>query len=117
MAGSIKYFEYTTDAGDSFALKADESNTELGGRGIDFGNASTIIYELPRNVKPRYALYRSPDGNVTRKAYICDVSATPANTTIVDPVSGLTLNLVSINAEEIRIPVGLDTGLIDGDAS
>lgn len=116
MVGSRKFFTYTTDAGDSFALSADESNVELAGGGIDLTGGASLLYELPRNVKPRYARYRSADGLVIRKAYLCTVGAVPT-TPITDPSSGLSLDLSAIVAEQVTFPTGVDTGLIDGDAS
>lgn len=116
MVGSKKYFRYTTDAGDDFALLADESNTELAGGGVDLTGATSALYELPKNVKPRYGRYSSADGLVVRKCYSCTVGAT-LTTPIIDPSSGLSLELKAIVAEEIRFPSGTDTGLLDGDAS
>lgn len=116
MVGSRKYFSYTTDAGDVFALSADESNVELAGGGVDLTGGASTLYELPRNVKPRYARYRSADGLIVRKAYLSSAGAVPT-TPIIDPSSGVSLDLSSIVAEEITFPTGVDTGLIDGDAS
>lgn len=114
MAGSRKYFSYTTDLGDEFALNADESNGEAVALPDLAGTATA--YTLPRNVKPRFATYRSADGLLTRKAY-CSPDFTSAPATIIDGVTGSTLNLVATKAEERTNPIPVDTGLIDGDAS
>lgn len=116
MAGSMKFFEYTTDSGDTFALFADESNVELAGGAVDLGSGSIIQYELPRNVKPRYARFRSADGLVTRKCYLC-TTGSAINDPITDPVSGLSLSLVAVVSEQTTFPSGIDTGLLDGDAT
>lgn len=116
MVGSKKYFRYTTDAGTDFALLADESNTELGGGGVDLTGGSSLLFELPKNVRPRHARYVSADGLVVRKAYGCTAGVT-YTTPIIDPSSGLSLEIKAIYAEETRFPSGTDTGLIDGDAS
>ena len=56
MAGSIKWFVYTTDSGQDFALKADESNLEaVNGSVQDMPGTATTTFALPRNVKPRKA--------------------------------------------------------------
>lgn len=117
MAGSKKWFVYTTSYdGTSFAIELDESNTELAGGAIDFPNGGTVVYALPSNVKPRYARYVSADTLTVRNCVICDPAAT-VNPTIADPVSGQTLTLVATVAEQIRLPRGEDTGLIDSDAT
>lgn len=123
MAGSNKWFIYTTDEGTSFALKLDESNTEaVNGAVQDFLNNSTVQFALPRNVKPRYAVYSTPD----KKRNIKCVALTPTIyaaipttvLTIPDPIAGSgNLNLSRVRPEEISLPFGVDTGLDDGDAS
>lgn len=123
MAGSLKYFVYTTDEGDDFGLKADESNTEaVNGAVQDFpAGAPPTLYTLPRNVQPRYLTYRSVDGTVTRKIYALTAAifagAEGAVASYADPVSGLTLNLTRKTGEVISYPFGADTGITDGDAT
>jgi hypothetical protein len=118
MAGSRKYLLYDTDSGSTFALAADESNSELAGTAVDFpnGGQATVPFVLPKNVKPRRAIYTSADGNVVRVAYICAVDGVP-NASFTDPVSGVSVALTAIKAEEVALPKGEDTGLIDGDAT
>lgn len=122
MAGSKKYFIYTTDLGEDFALLLDESNTEaVNGGTQDFLNGTSNAYELPRNVKPRFVTYANP--NKTRN--IRCVCLTPgiyngviggAVTSITDPIDPQgTLTLIRATSEKIRLPYGLDTGLNDGD--
>lgn len=116
MAGSKKVFRYTTDGGTDFGLLADESNTELAGGAVDLTGGTSTLNMLPKNIKPRYGRYVSADGLVVRKCYFCTAAATPT-TPIVDPVSGLSLNLKTYVAEQVTYLVGEDTGLLDGDAS
>lgn len=124
MAGSIKWFKYTTDSGDDFAIKMDESNGELVGN-PDFGPADqdSIIYALPRNVRPRAALYRSNDGTVSRRIVVCSATATVATipTSFVVPAQdgnpAQVLQLQRFKGEEIGRISSVDTGLTDGDAT
>lgn len=122
MAGSKKYFVYTTDSGTDFALLADESNTEaVNGSTQDFVASLAIQFQLPRNITPRAAIYQNAAGTRTIRCY-CLTQAiynglTAAVPTITDPISGSgTLNLVRLEPERITLlPVAADTGLIDGD--
>lgn len=113
MAGSIKYIQYITNRGDAFALKCDESNAEAVGSS---DLTTDFDYELPRNVIPRHAVYQSPDGLTVRKCYLT-ATDTVAPATITDALGAGTLNLVRIVAEKYRAISGVDTGLIDGDAT
>jgi hypothetical protein len=121
MSGSIKWFVYTTDAGTDFAIKLDESNTEFINAGTqDFPNGGILINAIPKNIKPRYLRFRSPDGATTRKC----VALTPtifagvtAATTLPNPNGGADLVLVAKKGEVLSIPFGPDTGLTDGDAT
>jgi hypothetical protein len=124
MAGSLKWFEYTTDSGDSFGLYMDESNGEAVGN-TDFAplESDDVIYAIPRNVQPRSALYRSIDGKVSRRIAVTDPAATIAtlpNAITVAAIDGnpaYQLNLQSFRGEEIKRITGFDSGQDDGDAS
>lgn len=122
MAGSRKWFVYTTDKGDSFALQLDESNTEALNAGTqDFLDTATADYALPRNIKPRVLSYANVDGTRVIKAVALTPTiyngASTAQRTITDPIGGGTLTLIRLTPEKIRIPFGIDTGLNDGDAT
>lgn len=124
MAGSKKYFVYTTDAGDDYAFLADESNTEAVSAGVqDYADGVVIQDELPRNIRPRYAEYQNAAG--TRKIRCYALTQTIFNGVVVgvpsitDPIAGTgTLSLKRLVPERRkRIPIALDTGLTDGDAT
>ena len=123
MAGSIKWFEYTTNDGDTFAIKMDESNGEAVGN-ADYTASSTAVFALPRNIKARMARYVSADTLYTRSIPVTD-SAASAGTlpaTITAEISGsatpVTLALASFTGEQFTaIPRAEDTGLTDGDAT
>jgi len=121
MAGSLKWFVYTTDAGDDFAVFRDESNTEAINAGTqDYVDATTVQHAIPRNVTPRYVRMRSADGLVARNIIVLTTTiynAIAAGSTVTDQVSGKTLVLSEKVGERIKYPKAPDTGLTDGDAS
>lgn len=125
MAGSIKYFVYTDNAGNDWALKRDESNTEaVNGGTQDYPDAAVTPppqFEIPRNVTPRYARYVSADTTVSR-TIVC-LTQTIANGlaanvgSFTDVVSGKVVFLKEVVGERKVNPMGIDTGLTDGDLS
>lgn len=120
MAGSLTYFKYTTSGGIAYAIKMDKSN------GIAVGNTDVVaadlpLVELPRNIKARYALYRSADGLTSRKIPVTannvDLAALPANFTVANPLIGgaaITVNRQSLVGEIQRSIGNLDTAQTDG---
>lgn len=124
MAGSLKWFKYTTDAGDDFGIYMDESNGEVVSN-TDYAELTDadVVYALPRNVKPRTALYRSTDGKVQRRIAVtsntANITTLPVSFTVaaIDGNEAYQVNLQSFRGEEIRRLVGFDTGLDDGDAT
>lgn len=123
MAGSKKWFVYTTDQGDDFAILADESNTEALNAGTqDYASGVTITYSLPKNVRPRAAVYSNADGTRTIRCYALTQTiyngALAGVPTITDPIAGGTLSLSRLEPERIKLlPIAADTGLTDGDAT
>jgi hypothetical protein len=123
MAGSKKWFIYTTDGGIDFAILLDESNTEaVNGSTQDLLDTSTVQLAVPRNIRPRSLFYSNTDGTRTIKC----VALTPtiytgapvSVPTIPDPLGTGTLRLVRVRAEVLSpLPRGIDTGLNDGDAT
>jgi len=124
MAGSKKYFVYTTDQAADFALLADESNTEaVNGGTQDYADGVNITYEIPKNIRPRYAEYVNAAGTRKIKCYALTETifdGIPVGVpTITDPIAGTgTLSLKRLVPERLkRLPISIDTGLTDGDAS
>jgi hypothetical protein len=122
MAGSIKWFVYTTDAGEDFALKLDESNTEIVNGGVqDFPDVPPTQNALPRNIKPRQLIYRSADGTVTRRVVALTqaifANAETGRPSFTEPVNNAVVSLRRKEGEIVSLPFGVDTGLIDGDAT
>lgn len=121
MAGSLKYFKYTTSGGATFGIKMDESNGEAVGN-TDIVAGDLPIQELPRNIKPRYVLYRSADGLTTRRIPVTendvDVTDLPATIDVAAPIAGdaaITLSRQSFIGEVQRPVIAIDTGLTDDD--
>lgn len=121
MAGSQKWFVYTTNGGQDFALFRDESNLEHVNAGTqDFPNDGSVIYALPRNVQPRYCRYRNTANTVSRNIVALTLTifnGVAAGDSFTDPVSGQVLILAEKVGERIRVPIGQDTGINDGDAT
>lgn len=122
MAGSIKWFKYTSDTGQEFGISMDESNGEAVSNS-DVTGADAGLLALPRNIKPRYAVYRSTDGRYTRKIPVTSRTATvatlPATITVdAEGSPGQVLTLAFFQGERVvRIVRADDTGLNDGDAT
>lgn len=123
MAGSIKWFEYEADGGETFGVRMDESNGEAVSN-PDFTASSTAVYAIPRNLKPRRARYVSADGLRVRSIVVCTAGTTTGDlpATIAALIEGsatpVTLQLATFEGEKFRaIPKAEDTGLTDGDAT
>lgn len=121
MAGSLKWFQYTDDNGLIYALYADESNVEASqGTGVDYTGTPTLVDAVPRNVRPRFAVYGTTDGLRSIRIPIMTpalLAALPTTApTIPDPIdAGITLVLLRVRPEIRRLPIPNDTGLQDGD--
>lgn len=123
MAGSIKWFVYTSDAGDDYAIRLDESNTEaINGGTQDYVPGLAFTDALPRNITPRAFYYT----NIERTRRIRCVALTKAIydgiiagavNSISDPIAGgaATLGLIEARGERKILPIPIDTGLNDGD--
>lgn len=121
MAGSRKWFVYTSDSGTDYAINRDESNLEAINAGQqDYVEATAVNIAIPVNVKPRYCRFRSADGTVSRNIVALTptiYNAIAVGSEITDGPSGKTLFLTEKVGERIRFPYAVDTNLTDGDAS
>lgn len=119
MAGSIRGFRYTADDGTTWALLGDESNIESVNSGVGGILTPAEKYKVPKNLTPRKAVYTSTDGLVRREIVVltpATFAALTATDTIVDQVSGLTLNLKLTKGERVALVSLSDTAILDGDA-
>lgn len=122
MAGSLKYFRYTTDLEDEFAIFMDEGNGEAVSNPDYADGGETLRYTIPSNVEPRYAVYGNTEGSRNIRIPICTLLAynnldedVPS---ISDPLDETqTLRLIRVRPEQRRVPVPTDSGLQDGDAT
>jgi len=116
---------YTTDGGDEYVLRADESNIEaVNGENVAGYTGETLLDFLPRNIKPRTAVF----ANTTRTRTISAVVLTQDTWNTIagsedllfidDPLALNTtvqLDLVRLKGETIAYPSVGDSGLNDGD--
>ena len=121
MAGSNKWFTYTSNDGTDWALFGDESNIEGANGGAQQGAPANQLYKPPANLRPRYAVYSNAAGTRNLKVPILTetiYNALTAASTIPDQIAGggATLNMIRKRPEIISpIPTAFDTGLNDGD--
>lgn len=117
MAGSIHFFQYTADNGQTYHVRMDKSN------GLVVGNpqlSNNTFTGVPRNITPRFAFYKSVDGKVTRRVVISSNAANIVATlpqSFTDPVisangSGAVF-LSAFSPERTKLPQTTDTGLLN----
>lgn len=118
MPGSLKYFVYETDiinGSASFCIKLDEGNTEaVNGADGDYTGTPPILFEIPKNLRPRVAYYKNSVRSISIEILSPDTEPPATITDPVNPDDG-TMNLISVRGERLRRPVGVDTGQTDGD--
>lgn len=113
MSGSLRYFNYVSDNAQTYAILADKSNVAAvnpSGAGTP-GTLPSIT--LPRNIRPRYALFADSTGLIRRKVPLltaADVAALTPTTSFVPSGETATVVLTSIRGEKINLPKLADTG-------
>lgn len=123
---SIKWMGYEADDGVIYATRVDESNGELTGF-VDVTDESTFPV-LPKGLQMRYVIAREPASGATRKLWVGSPSNgvfTGLTETVLLTLLGPTGTAAALTAftifrqvgEQLSRPVGIDTGLTDGDAS
>lgn len=118
MAGSMKFWTYTADDGETFAAYRDESNIEAANSGGTILISTAAKYKVPSNLKPRSAVFVDTTGRIRRDITILNPTAYAAldgSSTLTDQVSGEILRLKLKKGERLTLPTLQDTGLNDGD--
>jgi len=115
MSGSIRWFNYTTDGGVVYSLQADRSNVgAVNPSGA--GTPGTLsVAAVPRNIKPRYALFADVTGLIRRKVPLltpADVAALVPTLSFVPQGETATVALTYIVGETTRFPKLADTGRV-----
>lgn len=125
MAGSLKWMEYLSDAGQSYAVKIDESNGELTGF-IDLTASNDDIPQLPKGFIMRTVTAQDPVTGARRTIPV----GTPTDFTAIADTASLLLTLLGAGGlasaltaftvlytkgERVGRGVAADTGLTDGD--
>lgn len=127
MAGSLKYFVYTTDTNNDFGILQDEDWGELMSN-PDVATNPAGVYGLPRNLEPRYATYRSVSGKRSVRIVISDPAVstddlpstlvvTPARGESSDDADDNAMYLSALKGEQYTPIIAIDTGIQDGDAT
>lgn len=112
MAGSISYQVYTSDNGQNYAIRMDKSNALAVNASASATPAALPNIELPKNIKPRYALYTDATGNIRRKVVLLkpsDVAALLADDNFTPPEESSVVRITFIVGETIRLPKLTDT--------
>lgn len=127
MAGSMARYTYIAEDGESYALKCDRSNVNAVNPAGAVVLASSTLVGLPNTIKPRYVLYRSANGKVTRKCYllqpVTDINTLPATYTVPVTQGGTNVVNVALNksfysGEKYTFtPNAVDTALVDSGAA
>lgn len=113
MAGSVRYYNYISDNGQTYAILADKSNIAAvnpSGAGTP-GTLPTIT--VPRNIRPRYALFSDASGLIRRRVPLltpADVAALTAATSFVPQGETVTVTVTAIRGEKVNLPKLADTG-------
>lgn len=120
MAGSLRWFNYTSDRGTTYAVFLDESNSKGVGTpgGALFPTVFAVQPQLPKGVTMRYLnCFLSTDNTQKRRFWVGTVAAFTA---LSDGGSilagGLTWNVSSARGEKQRSAYVGDTGQTDGTA-
>lgn len=113
MSGSVRWYVYTSDNGVDYAILADKSNIAAVNPSGAAAPATLPQAAVPRNIKPRYALFSDDTGTIRRKVVLLkpsDVAALTPTLSFTPTGETAAVKLSSIKGEQIRLPKLLDTG-------
>lgn len=112
MAGSIRWFVYTSDNGVDYAIQADRSNIGAVNPSGTGNPASLPQAAVPRNIKPRYALFSDITGTIKRKVVLLkpsDVAALTPTLSFTPTGEAVAVQLSYVRGESISLPKLVDT--------
>lgn len=120
---SRRWYAYTADNGDVYAVNRDESNTELVSTTADANNVTAGTKPLPKGITARSVIVQNGVGQqkectVLTQAEYADLATGDAFSGTVESgvAAGTSWVIVRKNPElERRQPFNIDTGLNDGD--
>lgn len=121
---SMRWYPYTADNGDVYAVKRDESNTELVSSTADDKVVTAGMVPLPRGIRPRSVVVSAAITGQQKECVLltqAEYAALSVGDTFIgtgnDGVAVATVyTLIRKNPELIRRqPVSFDTGINDGD--
>lgn len=113
MSGSVRYYNYVSDNGQTYAILADKSNIAAVNASGAAAPATLPTVKIPRNIKPRYALFSDSTGLIRRKVPLLrasDVAALTGATSFVPTGETATVTITAIRGESINLPKLIDTG-------
>lgn len=116
MARSVRYYNYVSDNGQTYAILADRSNIASVNASGAAAPGTLPPITVPRNIKPRYALFSDPTGLIRRRVPIltpADVLALTPATAFVPSGETATVTLTAIRGEKVGLPKLADTGRTD----
>lgn len=112
MSGSMRWFNYVSDDGKTYAIKGDKTNIiAVNPSAASIGTLPTAA--VPSNIKPRYALFSSDDGKIRRKVVILtptDLAALTAAKNFTPTEETVSVTISSIRGEKLTLPKIADTG-------
>lgn len=120
---SKRWYPYTADNGDTYAVYRDESNTELVSSTADAANPTAGTRPLPQGIRARYVTVQNASGQtkdctvLTAAEYAALATGDAFSGTAESGVAAGTSWVLVRKTPEIerRQPVNIDTGLTDGD--
>lgn len=111
MSGSNRYFNYQSDNGTTYAIFASKDN--VNGANSSAPTATLGAATVPRNIKPRYALFADDTGLIRRKVPILTQAillALSPTTSFIPYGETASVKLTYVRGESIRLPRIQDTG-------
>ncbi len=113
MSGSIRWYVYTSANGIDYAIQADKSNIAAVNPSGAAAPATLPQAAVPRNIKPRYALFSDITGTIKRKVVLLkqsDVAALSPTLSFTPTGETAAVQISYVRGESISLPKLTDTG-------